>query len=139
MPPLANRFRAIDVLRGLTVALMIVVNMQIGPGKSYPPLLHAAWNGLTPTDLVFPTFMFVVGAALSFTLGKYAALGNAAVIRKVATRIALIFLCGFLLYWFPFFEMDASGHFSFAPLSETRIMGVLQRIAIGYGVASLIL
>jgi predicted acyltransferase len=138
MPPLANRFRAIDVLRGLTVALMIVVNMQIGPGRSYVPLLHAPWNGLTPTDVVFPTFLFVVGAALSFTLGKYAALGDAAFLRKVATRTALIFLCGFLLYWFPFFKADTTGHFGFAPLSQSRIFGVLQRIAIGYGVASLI-
>jgi len=107
---------------------MIVVNMQIGPGKSYVPLLHAPWNGLTPTDVVFPTFLFVVGAALSFTLGKYATLGNAAVLRKVVTRSALIFLCGFLLYWFPFQ----------LPISETRVLGVLQRIAIGYGAASLI-
>jgi len=128
MPPLTHRFRAIDVLRGLTLALMIVVNMQIGPGKSYGPLLHAAWNGLTPTDVVFPTFMFVVGAALSFTLGKYATLGNAAVLRKLATRSALIFLFGYLLYWFPFL----------IPVSETRVLGVLQRIAIGYGAASLI-
>jgi predicted acyltransferase len=139
MPPLANRFRAIDVLRGLTVALMIVVNMQIGPGRSYVPLLHSPWNGLTPTDVVFPTFLFVVGAALSFTLGKYAALGDAAFLRKVATRSALIFLCGFLLYWFPFFTVDSTGHIvGFAPLSQTRIFGVLQRIAIGYGAASLI-
>ena len=136
--PLPHRFRAIDVLRGLTVALMIVVNMQIGPGSSYPPLLHAAWNGLTPTDLVFPTFLFVVGAALSFTLGKYAALGNAAVIRKIATRTALIFLCGYLLYWFPFFAVDATGHVTFKPISQTRIPGVLQRIALGYGIGSLI-
>jgi predicted acyltransferase len=138
MPPLANRFRAIDVLRGLTLALMIVVNMQIGPGSSYPPLLHAAWNGLTPTDLVFPTFLFVVGAALSFTLGKYAALGNAAVLRKIATRTVLIFLCGYLLYWFPFFAVDTTGHISFAPISQTRVLGVLQRIALGYGIGSLI-
>jgi len=89
MGPAVHRFRAIDVLRGLTLAVMIVVNMQIGPGRSYPPLLHAAWNGLTPTDLVFPTFLFVVGTALSFTLEKYEALGNAAVMRKVATRTAL--------------------------------------------------
>jgi predicted acyltransferase len=134
----AHRYRAIDVLRGLTVALMIVVNMQVGPGKSYAPLLHASWNGLTPTDLVFPTFMFVVGTALSFTLEKYAALGEAAVLRKIATRTALIFLCGFLLYWFPFFTVDPGGHVMFAPLEHTRILGVLQRIALGYGAAALI-
>jgi predicted acyltransferase len=134
----AQRFRAIDVLRGLTIALMIVVNMQVGPGKSYAPLLHAAWNGLTPTDLVFPTFLFVVGTALSFTLEKYAALGELAVLRKIATRTALIFLACYLLYWFPFFTLDAAGHLGLAPLGQTRILGVLQRIALGYGAAALI-
>ncbi len=138
MAHVTQRFRAIDVLRGLTVALMIVVNMQIGPGKSYAPLLHAAWNGLTPTDVVFPTFMFVVGTALSFTLGKYAALGEAAVLRKIATRTALIFLCGYLLYWFPFLTVDTNGHVILAPLGHTRILGVLQRIALGYGAAALL-
>ena len=138
MRDMASRFRAIDVLRGLTVALMIVVNMQVGPGKSYAPLLHASWNGLTPTDVVFPTFMFVVGTALAFTLEKYAALGEAAVLRKIAARTVLIFLCGFLLYWFPFFEFDTSGHLILAPPGHTRIFGVLQRIALGYGMAALI-
>jgi predicted acyltransferase len=138
MGNMALRFRAIDVLRGLTVALMIVVNMQVGPGKSYAPLLHAAWDGLTPTDVVFPTFMFVVGASLSFTLERYAALGEAAVLRKIATRTVLIFLCGFLLYWFPFFKPDTTGHLILAPLGHTRIFGVLQRIALGYAAAALI-
>jgi predicted acyltransferase len=137
-PRVAQRFAALDVLRGLTIALMIVVNMQVGPGKSYAPLLHAAWNGLTPTDVVFPTFMFVVGTALSFTLDRYAALGEAALLRKIATRTALIFLAGYLLYWFPFFTFDTSGHIALAPLGHTRILGVLQRIALGYGAAALI-
>ncbi len=137
-PRMAQRFAAMDVLRGLTIALMIVVNMQVGPGKSYAPLLHAAWNGLTPTDVVFPTFMFVVGTALSFTLDKYAALGEAAVLRKIATRTALIFLAGYLLYWFPFFTCDTNGNIVLAPLGHTRILGVLQRIALGYGAAALI-
>lgn len=68
---MGNRFLAIDVMRGLTLALMIVVNLQIGEGKSYAQLLHAPWDGVTLTDLVFPTFMFVVGTSLSFTLDKY--------------------------------------------------------------------
>jgi len=135
---LGDRFLAIDVMRGLTLALMIVVNLQIGEGKSYAQLLHARWDGLTLTDLVFPTFMFVVGTSLSFTLEKYQREGNAAVLRKVLTRTALIFLCGYLLYWFPFFRIDASGHVLPAPISHTRIFGVLQRIALGYGAAALI-
>lgn len=138
MREFSNRYRALDVMRGLTLALMIVVNMQAGEGKSYAQLLHATWNGLTLTDVVFPTFMFVVGTALSFTLEKYAALGDAAVMRKIATRTALIFLCGYLLYWFPFFRFDATGHAVLAPIANTRIFGVLQRIAIGYGAAALL-
>ena len=138
MNEIANRFRALDVLRGLTLALMIVVNMQIGDGKSYGPLLHAKWDGLTLTDLVFPTFMFVVGTTLTFTLEKYEPLGEAAVLRKIAMRTALIFLCGYLLYWFPFFTVDAVGHIGVAPIADTRILGVLQRIALGYGAAALI-
>lgn len=132
-----TRSVAIDVMRGLTLALMIVVNLQIGEGKSYAQLLHAQWDGLTLTDLVFPTFMFVVGTSLSFTLQKYERLGEAALLRKVLTRTALIFLCGYLLYWFPFFRIHG-GHAVLAPISHTRIFGVLQRIALGYGAAALI-
>ena len=135
---LGNRFLAIDVMRGLTLALMIVVNLQIGEGKSYPQLLHAQWDGLTLTDLVFPTFMFVVGTSLSFTLEKYERLGDAQFLRKVLTRTVLIFLCGYLLYWFPFFRVDPAGHLVLRPISHTRIFGVLQRIALGYGAAALI-
>ena len=139
MSDLANRSQAIDVMRGLTLALMIVVNMSISDTLSYAPLLHAVWHGLTLTDLVFPTFMFVVGCAMSFTLEKYQRMGNAALLKKIFTRTALIFLCGYLLYWFPFFEFDKTGHLSLLPLENTRIFGVLQRIALGYGFASLIL
>lgn len=138
MSELQNRFRAVDVMRGLTLALMIVVNNQMGEGKSYGQLLHAAWDGLTLTDVVFPTFMFVVGTALSFTLERYEARGDAAALRKIAMRTALIFLCGYLLYWFPFFRLDAAGHLVPAPIAHTRIFGVLQRIALGYGVAAVI-
>src|SRR5580704_14676062 len=138
MRQLENRITAIDVMRGLTLALMIVVNLQIGEGKSYAQLLHAQWNGLTLTDVVFPTFMFVVGTSLAFTLEKYERRGEAAVLRKIATRTALIFLCGYLLYWFPFFKIDATGHIFLAPVADTRILGVLQRIALGYGAAALI-
>jgi predicted acyltransferase len=139
MKPLENRSRAIDVLRGMTLALMIIVNMSISDTLSYGPLLHAVWNGLTLTDVVFPTFLFVVGAALSFSLGRYQTLGNPALLKKIFTRTALIFLCGYLLYWFPFFEIDKTGHLAMLPIEKTRILGVLQRIALAYFFASLIL
>lgn len=138
MKTLHQRSQAIDVLRGLTVALMIMVNMPGTPATTYAPFLHAEWHGLTLTDLVFPTFMFVVGTALSFTLEKYEGMGEAAVLKKIFTRTALIFLCGFLMYWYPFFSTEG-GSLTVLPLSDTRIFGVLQRIALGYCAGSLIL
>jgi predicted acyltransferase len=139
MQPLPQRFLAIDVMRGLTLALMIVVNMSISESTAWGQLLHAPWHGLTLTDVVFPSFMFVVGAAMSVTLEKYQVLGDAALLRKVLARTALIFLCGYLLYWFPFFEFDRAGHLALRPLAGTRILGVLQRVALGYGLAALVL
>lgn len=133
-----QRSQAIDVLRGLTVALMIVVNTSMSEKTSYGALRHAVWNGLTLADVVFPTFMFVVGAALSFTLGDYQRRGDAATLRKIATRTGGIFLCGFLLNWFPFFYIGAGGHGVLVPFTDVRILGVLQRIAVGYGCAALI-
>ncbi|MBL8308042.1 MAG: DUF5009 domain-containing protein [Rubrivivax sp.] len=125
-------------MRGMTLALMIVVNMSIGETQSYAPLLHAAWHGFTLTDAVFPCFLFCVGAALALVLDKRAAQGTPALLAKVARRTALLFLCGFLLYWFPFFTVDAAGHWALRPLAEARIPGVLQRIAVCYGLAALI-
>jgi len=135
--PSENRSLPVDVLRGLTLALMIVVNNSIET-VSYRPLLHAPWNGLTPTDVVFPTFLFVVGVALSYSIGKYESLGEAAVLGKIARRTVLIFLCGYLVHWFPFYATDAAGHFAWTPLAHTRIPGVLQRIALCYGIAALV-
>ena len=131
------RSQAIDVMRGLTLALMIVVNMSISETLSYAPLLHAAWHGLTLTDVVFPTFLFAVGCSMSFSLGKYP--NDGALLGKVFKRTALIFLCGYLLYWFPFFQFDPAGQLTLLPLAKTRILGVLQRIALCYCLAALIL
>ena len=134
-----QRYLALDVLRGLTVALMIVVNTPGDWGAVYAPFLHAEWHGFTLTDLVFPSFLFVVGNALAFALGKYEHLGHGAVLARLCKRSALIFLLGFLLYWFPFFKIDDAGQFAWSPLSHTRIPGVLQRIAVCYLAAALIL
>jgi predicted acyltransferase len=135
---MTNRNLSLDVLRGLTVTLMIVVNTPGNSITTFAPLHHAKWHGFTPTDLVFPTFMFVVGNALAFNLNKYETLGESAFLRKIIKRAAIIFLLGFLMYWFPFVR-EHEGHVVFMPLSETRIFGVLQRIALGYLFASLIL
>ena len=134
-----SRSLAIDVMRGITLALMIVVNMSVGDELVYGQLAHASWFGLTLTDLVFPTFLFVVGAAMSITLDKYRQLGDGAALLRVLKRTALIFLCGYLLYWFPFFHFGPHGHLALLPVAATRIPGVLQRIALAYGAAALLL
>ncbi len=133
-----QRYLSLDVLRGLTVTLMIVVNTPGNGATTFAPLHHAMWHGFTPTDWVFPTFMFVVGNAMSFSLVKYGANGNSAFFRKVFKRAAIIFLLGFLMYWFPFVH-EQDGQIVFNSIGETRILGVLQRIALGYLFASLIL
>jgi predicted acyltransferase len=132
-----QRFLPLDVLRGMTICFMIIVNTPGGP--AYWPLDHAAWNGFTPTDLVFPSFLFVVGNAMSFTMRKYGEMGNAAVLSKIFKRTLLIFLLGYLLYWFPFFYQTDTGGWALRPISHTRILGVLQRIALCYGIASLMI
>jgi len=134
-----NRYLALDVLRGMTVTLMIIVNTPGNGATTFAPLHHAHWHGFTPTDWVFPTFMFVVGNAMSFSLVKYESLGNPAVLKKIFKRTLLIFLLGYLLYWFPFVQENDAHEWVMAPAGNTRIMGVLQRIALGYCFGSLII
>jgi len=132
-----ERFLALDVFRGMTIVFMIIVN-DPGSAASFAPLDHAHWFGFTPTDLVFPSFLFAMGNAMSFSLKKFADISNAAYFWKIFKRGALIFLCGYLLYWFPFFQHTASG-WSLSPISDTRIMGVLQRIGLCYIFAGLMI
>ncbi|HXS55870.1 MAG TPA: DUF5009 domain-containing protein [Hanamia sp.] len=138
MSLLKERFLALDVFRGMTICFMIIVNTPGSGAEAYSPLHHATWHGFTPTDLVFPSFLFAVGNAMSFSLDKYSKISNSAFLTKVFKRTALIFLLGYLMYWFPFFDMTASGHVVAAPFKNTRIMGVLQRIALCYFFASLL-
>jgi predicted acyltransferase len=132
------RFLALDVFRGMTICFMIIVNTS-GSRFTYSPLEHASWNGFTPTDLVFPSFLFAVGNAMSFVTKKWNTLSQSEVLGKIFKRTLIIFLCGFLLYWFPFVTMDKANHVIFAPFSHTRILGVLQRIALAYCIASLLI
>lgn len=138
MTQASQRFTALDVFRGLTICLMIIVNTPGDSSVTFAPLHHAKWNGFTPTDLVFPSFLFAVGNAMSFVMKKWAEKNAAAVLTKIFKRTALIFLLGYLMYWFPFFNND-NGHWELSPISHTRILGVLQRIALCYCFASLML
>lgn len=134
-----GRFLSLDVFRGLTVALMIIVN---SPGKGaplYPYLVHAPWLGFTLADWVFPSFLFAVGNAMSFSLQKIAHYSHAHFLRKVIRRTVIVFVIGYLMYWFPFVQQAADGSWMLRPIETTRIMGVLQRIAICYLAASVLI
>lgn len=132
---LKQRFYSLDVFRGATVALMILVNNP-GSWKSiYPPLKHAPWHGCTPTDLVFPFFLFAVGNAMAFVMPRLQAAGDAGFWKKVTKRTLLIFAIGLFLNWSPFVRWDGE-HLVFRQWETIRIMGVLQRIALCYFFAS---
>ena len=135
----ASRFTALDVFRGMTVCFMIIVNTPGNGATTYAPLLHAQWHGFTPTDLVFPSFLFAVGNAMSFVMVKWSAMKNGEVLWKIFKRTIIIFLLGYLMYWFPFVHWNDNGGLSFNPVGQTRIMVVLQRIALCYCVAALMI
>jgi len=124
-----NRYLALDVLRGMTIALMILVNAPGSWKYIYAPLKHAEWHGCTPTDLVFPFFLFVVGVSLFFSLAQQSDRPMHERFRKAGQRTILIFALGLLINSYPQWLTD---------YSHLRIMGVLQRIALAYGLAALI-
>jgi predicted acyltransferase len=134
-----ERFLSLDVFRGMTICFMIIVNTGGSGAEPFAPLEHARWHGFTPTDLVFPSFLFAVGNAMSFSMDKYRLMGDRHLWTKIIRRTLILFLLGFLMYWFPFFRLDGSGHIISAPLRNTRIMGVLQRIALCYFFAALLI
>jgi predicted acyltransferase len=141
-----QRYYSLDVFRGATVALMIMVNNPGSWDYIYAPLDHAKWNGCTPTDLVFPFFLFAVGNAMSFVMPRLQQAGTSAFLKKVFKRFILIFLIGLFLNWCPF-VMWQNDQLVFKSWEWTgadgtihgiRILGVLQRIALCYLFASLI-
>jgi predicted acyltransferase len=142
-----ERFYSLDVFRGATVALMILVNNPGSWGHIYAPLEHAPWHGATPTDLVFPFFLFAVGNALAFVMPRLEGAGESVFWRKILKRTFLIFFIGLLLNWMPFLKWDGD-HIVFKPwqyidakgnAAGVRILGVLQRIALAYFFASVII
>lgn len=135
-----KRLISLDVFRGMTVFFMIIVNSTGNWSKTYTPLLHAQWHGFTPTDLVFPCFLFAVGASMAIVMERWKAeLSPSEAYKKIVFRTFVIFLIGFLMYWFPFCDWQANGSLKVRPLSDTRIMGVLQRIALAYGISAVLL
>ncbi len=136
MSPLP-RYLSLDILRGLSVAGMILVNNPGVGGVAFPALRHVPWVGCTLADLVFPFFIFIVGAAMAFSLAKYESVISARSILKLLTRGAIIFIIGLLLNAFPFYPINPDPQLSlwenFCAMHENlRIFGVLQRIALCY-------
>jgi len=133
-----QRYYSLDVFRGATVALMILVNNPGSWAHIYSPLGHASWHGCTPTDLVFPFFLFAVGNAMSFVMPKLQNAGDAEFWTKIIKRTLLIFGIGLFLNWSPFVKFSGT-ELVFKPWEMVRILGVLQRIAICYFFASIII
>ena len=123
------RFECIDIFRGLTIAVMLMVSNPGNPATIPPQLKHASWNGVTIADLVFPFFIFIMGVVVPIAINNRLVKGTsrATIIVRVFSRSSLIFLLGLVLNGFPFFD-----------LTITRVPGVLQRIAVVYLVSALI-
>lgn len=139
-----QRLLALDILRGITIAGMILVNNPGSWGHIYAPLEHASWNGLTPTDLVFPFFMFIMGVSTYFSLRKYDFRFSGAAIFKIILRTIVIFLIGMGIAWL---SLTLRGWLAndmtvldamFTQFDKIRILGVMPRLALCYGIGSIV-
>jgi predicted acyltransferase len=128
------RFRSLDVFRGMAIGLMIVVNTPGAGSEPWPVLDHADWFGFTAADIVFPSFLFAVGNAMAF--GRLKAMRESEFWRKTLQRTAIIAGLGILFHWFPFGHMTEQG-WAWKSFAETRLPGVLQRIALCYCFAAI--
>ncbi|TAD99510.1 MAG: DUF1624 domain-containing protein [Bacteroidetes bacterium] len=133
-----KRLDSLDVFRGITIAAMILVNNPGSWANLYPPLKHAVWHGWTPTDFIFPFFLFIVGSSITLAMGKIPLESEKKLAQqKIFIRSVKIFLIGILMAAFPFFQFSPEFGLS-SHLEGLRIMGVLQRIAICYLLCSLL-
>lgn len=145
-----NRLLALDVLRGITIAGMIMVNNPGAWSHIYAPLAHAQWNGLTPTDLVFPFFMFIMGISTYISLRKYNFEFSRSAVLKILKRTIVIFAIGLGIAWFSMFcrtwsSLSGEELTFFTRLGQSvwtfdhiRILGVMQRLALCYGATAII-
>jgi predicted acyltransferase len=148
LAPKRERLLSLDVFRGITIAGMLLVNNPGTWSAIFPPLEHAEWNGWTPTDLIFPFFLFIVGITTHLSLSARRARGDddAAVVRQILRRGIIIYLLGFAMAMFPFYQWGTIASIPNATpwdrvlyrIEHVRILGVLPRIAIVYICASLL-
>lgn len=145
----SSRLLSLDILRGITIAGMILVNNPGSWTGIYAPLRHAEWNGLTPTDLVFPFFMFIMGISTYFSLRKFQFKMSGHLMWKIVRRTLLIYLIGLGIEWFGNFCYGLAGSDPALPLwdricvsansfAHLRLVGVMPRLAICYFLGSLI-
>lgn len=137
-----KRYLSLDVLRGLTVAMMIMVNNPGSWSCSYHMMQHCPWDGCTPCDLVFPFFLFCVGTSMAFAFAKYASLTGEA-LKKIFKRGILLYLAGLLLTAFPFYNWHPDPELSFGQnwlqwARNLRLVSVLARIAMCYVAGSVL-
>ncbi len=135
-----KRLLSLDILRGITIAGMILVNNPGSWGHIYAPLEHASWNGLTPTDLVFPFFMFIMGISTYFSLRKYQFQFSWQSFIKILRRTVVIFAIGLGIAWFGMFLRGILNDKTFldavANFDHIRILGVMPRLALCYGIGA---
>jgi predicted acyltransferase len=127
--PFPERLLSLDAFRGATMALMVLVNTPGDYGHIYAPLEHSEWNGWTPTDVVFPSFAWIIGVAIAIVLARRLAAGvsRARIFRQAFRRAVVLYVLGLIVYAYPNFD-----------LSTQRLLGVLQRLAICYLIATAI-
>jgi predicted acyltransferase len=148
LAPKRERLLSLDVFRGITIAGMLLVNNPGTWSAIFPPLEHAEWNGWTPTDLIFPFFLFIVGITTHLSLSARRARGDddSAVVRQILRRGIIIYLLGFAMAMFPFYQWGTIASIPNATpwdrilyrIEHVRILGVLPRIAIVYICAGLL-
>jgi len=148
VPPARERLLSLDVFRGITIAGMLLVNNPGTWSAIFPPLEHAEWNGWTPTDLIFPFFLFIVGITTHLSLSARRARGDddSALVKQILRRGIIIYLLGFAMAMFPFYQWGTIQSLPNATawdrivyrIEHVRLLGVLPRIAIVYICAGLL-
>ncbi len=136
----SQRILSLDIFRGMVIAFMIIVNTPGNGELAWGPLQHASWHGFTPTDLVFPSFLFAIGVSAWFSLKKYEHQANRDALVKIWRRTAILYLIGLLMWHVPNLLVSLFtgkvGSFFTDLFANIRILGVLQRLALCYGIGS---
>lgn len=139
MDELKDRFLSLDVFRGMIICFMIIVNMPGNPETTVPALLNSRWNGLSPADLILPSFLFCMGMGTFFNVFKWQKEhSKAKVVFKILRTSIVLIIIGILLNWYPFFQIDPfSNQKTWIPFSDVRLSGLLQRVGLVYLLVSL--